>query len=86
MYDILSGTVRMNHVMGEAFIEIPPTLIEEWERIQKRSFDIVASLAALVLTSPIILYTIFRIKYDSNGCRILFSRTTWTIWKAIFDI
>jgi exopolysaccharide biosynthesis polyprenyl glycosylphosphotransferase len=67
MYDILSRTVRMNHVMGEAFIEIPPTLIEEWERIQKRSFDIIASVLALLFTSPIILFTIFRIKYDSKG-------------------
>ncbi len=67
MYDILSRTVRMNHVMGEAFIEIPPTLIEEWERIQKRSFDIVASIGALILTSPIMLFTIIRIKTDSIG-------------------
>jgi exopolysaccharide biosynthesis polyprenyl glycosylphosphotransferase len=67
MYDILSGTVRMNHVMGEAFIEIPPTLIEEWERIQKRSFDIIASVAALVVTFPIIVFTIIRIKLDSKG-------------------
>jgi exopolysaccharide biosynthesis polyprenyl glycosylphosphotransferase len=67
MYDILSRTVKMNHVMGEAFIEIPPTLIEEWQRIQKRLFDIIFSSVALFFSAPIIAFTIIRIKRDSPG-------------------
>jgi hypothetical protein len=43
MYDILSRTVRMNHVIGEAFIEISPIIISEWERIMKRWFDVIAN-------------------------------------------
>ncbi|MFN8322615.1 MAG: sugar transferase [Chitinophagales bacterium] len=53
MYDILSGTVKMNHAIGEAFIEIPPHLLNEWERITKRWFDVLASLIALLLTLPL---------------------------------
>ncbi len=53
MYDILSGTVRMNHAIGEAFIEIPPQLLKEWEVITKRWFDVVASIFALIVTLPI---------------------------------
>ncbi|MCX6198688.1 MAG: sugar transferase [Bacteroidetes bacterium] len=53
MYDILSGTVRMNHAIGEAFIEIRPQLLNEWERITKRWFDIVASIFAILITLPI---------------------------------
>lgn len=67
MYDILSRTVRMNHVIGEAFIEISPIIISEWERIMKRWFDVIASIAAIFITLPICIYTIIRIKLDSSG-------------------
>lgn len=53
MYDILSGTVRMNHAIGEAFIEIPPQLLSEWELITKRWFDVIASVLALIVTLPV---------------------------------
>ncbi len=61
MYDILSGTVKMNHAIGEAFIEIPPRLLNEWERITKRWFDVVGSIGALMLTLPITIPVIIKI-------------------------
>lgn len=67
MYDILSGTVKMNHVIGEAFIEIPPVLISEWERISKRWFDVLASVFALLVTLPVTLYVMLRIKLTDGG-------------------
>ncbi len=67
MYDILSGTVRMNHAIGEAFIEIPPRLLNEWERITKRWFDVWASLFALFITLPVTLYVALRIKMIDGG-------------------
>jgi len=67
MYDILSGTVKMNHAIGEAFIEIPPQLLNEWERITKRWFDVWASLLALFVTLPVTLYVALRIKMIDGG-------------------
>ena len=67
MYDILSGTVRMNHAIGEAFIEIPPILLNEWEVITKRWFDVLASLAALTITLPLTLFVALRIKLTDGG-------------------
>ncbi len=67
MYDILSGTVHMNHAVGEAFIEIPPQLLNEWERITKRWFDVLASLFALFITLPLTLYVALRIKLTDGG-------------------
>ncbi|MES2622497.1 MAG: sugar transferase [Bacteroidota bacterium] len=67
MYDILSGTVRMNHAIGEAFIEIPPILLSEWEIITKRWFDVVASILAIIVTLPITLYVALRIKITDGG-------------------
>lgn len=67
MYDILSRTVKMNHVIGEAFIEISPVLIEEWERITKRWVDIGASAIALLLASPLLAVVAVLIKRESKG-------------------
>ncbi len=67
MYDILSGTVKMNHAIGEAFIEIPPKLLNEWERITKRWFDVWASIFALLVTLPVTLYVALRIKMIDGG-------------------
>ena len=67
MYDILSRTVKMNHAIGEAFIEIPSQLLSEWEKITKRWFDIIASGLALIFLSPLLLYLALRIKLTDGG-------------------
>lgn len=67
MFDILSGTVKMNHVVGEGFIEIPAVMLSEWQRITKRWFDIIASASAIVLTLPVTLYVAFKIWWTDKG-------------------
>ncbi|MEY3240370.1 MAG: hypothetical protein RIR11_1808 [Bacteroidota bacterium] len=67
MYDILLGTVKMNHVYGAVLIEIRQELMPKWQRTLKRLIDLVASVLALVLLSPLYLYIIIRIKLSSPG-------------------
>lgn len=67
MYDIFSGTVKLNHIIGEGFIEIPPTVLSEWERITKRWFDVIASAFALFVTLPLSAYVAFRIWWTDKG-------------------
>ena len=67
MYDILSRTVRLNHAIGEAFIEIPNQLLTEWQKITKRWFDVVASIAAIIITLPVTLYVAIRVKLTDGG-------------------
>jgi len=67
MYDILSRTVRLNHAIGEAFIEIPNQLLTEWQKITKRWFDVVASISAIILTLPVTLYVALRVKLTDGG-------------------
>ncbi len=67
MYDILSRTVHMNHAIGEAFIEIPPLMLSEWERITKRWFDVIASIIAIIITLPVTLYIALRIWLTDRG-------------------
>ena len=82
MYDILSGTVRMNHAIGEAFIEIPTVMLNEWERITKRWFDVISSILALLLLSPLLLYIALRIKTVRRRPCVLYTGKAWALWQA----
>jgi exopolysaccharide biosynthesis polyprenyl glycosylphosphotransferase len=67
MYDILLGTVKMNHLFGAVLIEIRQEIMPRWQQIFKRTFDILASTFALLLLLPLYLYIIVRVKLSSKG-------------------
>ncbi len=67
MYDIMLGSVKMNHVYGTALIEIRRGLMPKWQRIIKRILDILISILALLLLSPLLLYIILRVRWSSSG-------------------
>ena len=67
MYDILLGTVKMNHVFGAVLIEIRQELLPKWQRVTKRFIDVAASILALTLLSPLLLYIVIRVRLSSPG-------------------
>lgn len=67
MYDILLGTVKMNHVFGAVLIEIRQELMPKWQRILKRVIDVTVSAVVLVLLSPLLLYIMLRVRFSSPG-------------------
>ncbi len=67
MYDILAGSVRMNHVMDALLIEIYPDLMPTWQHNVKRIFDILASAAVLILLLPVYAFVAFKVKRSSDG-------------------
>ncbi|MEY4204573.1 MAG: hypothetical protein RL013_2277 [Bacteroidota bacterium] len=67
MYDILLGSVKMNHVYGAVLIEIKQELMPRWQRAFKRMLDVVASASALLLLSPLLLYVAIRVRMSSPG-------------------
>jgi len=67
MYDILSGSVKMNSILGTPLIEIKQKLLPKWEFIIKRFFDYVFSLFAIVVLSPFMLLTAIAVKMSSSG-------------------
>ena len=73
MYDIMLGTVKMNHLYGAILIEIQQGLMPYWQKIIKRLMDIVISIIAMILLSPLIIYILVRVKLSSQG-PILFSQ------------
>ncbi len=67
MYDIMLGTVKMNHVYGAILIEVRQELMPRWQRLLKRLIDIGVSLTVLTVLSPLFLYIMLRVKLSSPG-------------------
>lgn len=67
MYDIMLGTVKMNHLYGAILIEIRQNLMPLWQQVCKRILDGAISIFALVVLSPLILYIVIRVKWSSPG-------------------
>ncbi|MCB0530598.1 MAG: sugar transferase [Lewinellaceae bacterium] len=67
MYDILLGTVKMNHVYGAVLIEIRQELMPKWQRVIKRVIDVSVSLVVLLLLSPLLVYIAIRVRLSSPG-------------------
>lgn len=67
MYDILTGSVKVNSIIGTPLIEISNNLIPEWERNVKHFMDITISILALILLAPLCLFLIIGIRVTSKG-------------------
>lgn len=63
----LTGRVRLSNIYGEPLVDINSCAISEGARNIKRLFDIIFSLFALILVSPIIAVLAILIKIDSKG-------------------
>lgn len=64
---------------------IKPLALTMWQRIIKRTLDIVMSLAGIIVLSPIMLITAAAIKLDSEG-KAIYSQERVTADKKIFNI
>jgi exopolysaccharide biosynthesis polyprenyl glycosylphosphotransferase len=67
MYDILSGSVKMNAIFGAPLIEISPRLLPVWQRTIKRLLDVIISISVMLAFSPIYIFTALAVKLSSRG-------------------
>lgn len=67
MFDILSGSVKMNQIGGTPLIEIYPEIMPKWQQVVKRIIDIITSVVSLFLLSPILIFIAVRVKLSSKG-------------------
>ena len=67
MHDILLGAVKMTSIFGTPLIQIQPGLMPAWQQSIKRFIDLVASVASLVVLSPVFLFTAIVVKATSKG-------------------
>jgi exopolysaccharide biosynthesis polyprenyl glycosylphosphotransferase len=67
MYDILTGKVKMDHLFGTPLIQLSKDLMPVWQANLKQFFDIVISLIAVIIASPLILVLAIGVKLSSPG-------------------
>lgn len=67
MYDIISGSVKMNHLFGVPLIQIKTDLMPAWQLFTKRVIDVAVSLLFLICFSPVYLITAILVKFSSAG-------------------
>lgn len=67
IYDMMSGSVKMNNVMGTALIEIKHEVMPQWQQVLKRLIDICTSLGVLVVFAPVFLVIALLVKFGSKG-------------------
>jgi exopolysaccharide biosynthesis polyprenyl glycosylphosphotransferase len=67
MYDILSGQVKMTSIFGAPLIEINREIMPQWQVVLKRTMDIVVSVLALIILTPLYLVLMIGVKMSSKG-------------------
>jgi exopolysaccharide biosynthesis polyprenyl glycosylphosphotransferase len=67
MYDIVSGSLRVNNIFGALLIEINPEIMPFWQQAVKRLMDFILSLFAFLLCIPLFLVSAILVKLFSPG-------------------
>lgn len=67
MYDIVSGSLRINNIFGALLIEINPEIMPFWQQAVKRFMDIVLSIIAFLLCIPLYILSAILVKLSSPG-------------------
>jgi exopolysaccharide biosynthesis polyprenyl glycosylphosphotransferase len=67
MQDYLMGTIKMSSIFHAPLIEISPDVMPAWQQFIKRGMDIFLSIIALILLSPVFLFTAIGVRLSSKG-------------------
>lgn len=67
MFDILSGTVKMNNIFGALLVEVESHIMPFWQFVVKRLVDIFASAFAIILLIPVYISLAILVKTSSKG-------------------
>lgn len=67
MFDVVSGSVKLENIVGAALIEVKHEVMPQWQRVLKRGMDIMVSLSVLLILSPVYLVVALAVKQSSPG-------------------
>ncbi len=67
MQDLVFGTIKQSAIWQAPLVQVTPELMPVWQRVVKRVFDIVASVFALIILSPVFLACAIIVKSTSKG-------------------
>ena len=67
IHDIILGSVKMTAIFQAPLIQIFPEIMPYWQVVLKRVFDVVFSIFAILLLSPVFLFTALGVYFTSKG-------------------
>lgn len=67
MYEIFTGKVKMSAIFGTPLVEVSHHLMPAWQQNFKNFIDIILSILALVILSPLFLILIIGVRISSKG-------------------
>ena len=82
MYDILSGSVKLNNIFGALLMEVNAEVMPPWQRFIKRLMDLVLSLLAIIVLIPFYIFLAFAVKFSSKGPILFFQERIGIHGKA----
>ncbi|SDD36161.1 sugar transferase [Niabella drilacis] len=65
--DILSGSVKISSALGGGLVNIPNTLLSNWQSNIKQVLDVACAFCGMILLSPLYLFVALRVKLSSPG-------------------
>jgi len=67
MYDIISGSVKMNNIFGALLLEVNSDFMPFWQQSVKRLIDVVFSSIAFIILIPLYLFLMIAVRLSSKG-------------------
>lgn len=67
VFDVFSGAARIIHIDQSPLIMVSEPAMADWEMVIKRTFDVVMSIIAMIICSPLYLIIALLVKIDSPG-------------------
>ena len=85
IYNIITGSVKMNSIFGALLISVNPEIMPSWQKTVKRLLDILISVIAIVLLIPVFTILSVIIKTGSKG-EIIFKQKRIGLNNIPFEI
>lgn len=67
LFDLLSNTAKTNTIFGSPLLKISNGLMPAWQENVKRLIDVIGSVLAIILFSPVFVVLAILIKLESKG-------------------
>ena len=85
LYDVVSGSVKMQSVLGTVLIEINHEMMPVWQHVVKRGIDIIASILVITILSPLYFALAIAIKFSTKN-KVFFKQERIGIHGKPFQI
>ena len=67
IYDMLTGSVKISSIFGAPLVQLSHDLMPAWQISLKRIIDVVGSIIALIILTPVLIFIAIGIKLTSKG-------------------